>query len=99
MTPAAAPPVFSVGLLCIYKQYKADTETIADWLKATAVKHGYKSEGQDGWTIRTCDFVPSELTRPSVAVFSGWMSYHRIRDRQTAMDSSVHGIVLGNLLR
>lgn len=68
MTPAAAqpaaPPAFSLGLLCIYKQYKADTETIADWLKTTAIKHGYKSDGQDGWTIRTSDFVPSEFIHP-----------------------------------
>jgi hypothetical protein len=64
MTPAATPASFSLGLLCTYKQYKADTETIAGWLKATAVKHGYKFDGQNGWTIRTSDFVPSEFSRP-----------------------------------
>ncbi|POS71148.1 hypothetical protein DHEL01_v210456 [Diaporthe helianthi] len=58
MTSTAAPSPLSLGLLSIYKQYKADTETIAGWLKATAVKHGYKLESQDGWTIRTSDFVP-----------------------------------------
>lgn len=61
MTPAATPAPLSLGLLCIYKQYKSDTETIASWLKANAVKHGYKFVGQDGWTIRTSDFIPSEF--------------------------------------
>lgn len=58
MPPTPEQP--SLGLLCTYKQYKADTETIAGWLKANAVKHGYKFDGQDGTSIRTSDFVPSE---------------------------------------
>lgn len=59
-TATSSQPPLSLGLLCIYKQYKADTETIAGWLKANAVKHGYKFDGQDGTAIRTSDFVPSE---------------------------------------
>ncbi|KAJ0117351.1 hypothetical protein J7T55_003765 [Diaporthe amygdali] len=57
-TATSSQPPLSLGLLCIYKQYKADTETIAGWLKANAVKHGYKFDGQDGTAIRTSDFVP-----------------------------------------
>lgn len=64
MTPAPTPAPLSVGLLCVYKQYKADTETIAIWLKTNAVKHGYKFDGQDGIIIRTSDFIPSELLQP-----------------------------------
>lgn len=63
MAPAPTPAPFSLGLLCAYRQYKADTETIAAWLKANAVKHGYKFDGQDGTTIRTSDFIPSECLR------------------------------------
>lgn len=64
MAPAPTPAPSSLGLLCIYKQYKADTETIATWLKANAIKHGYKFDGQDGTTIRTSDFIPSKCLRP-----------------------------------
>lgn len=64
MAPAPTPAPLSFGLLCVYKQYKADTETIASWLKTNAVKHGYKFDGQDGTTIRTSDFIPSEFLRP-----------------------------------
>lgn len=64
MTPAPTPAPLSVGLLCVYKQYKADTETIASWLKANAVKHGYKFDGQDGVIIGTSDFIPSEFVCP-----------------------------------
>lgn len=64
MAPAPTPAPLSVGLLCVYKQYKADTETIASWLKANAVKHGYKFDGLDGVIIRTSDFIPSEFIRP-----------------------------------
>ncbi|KKY33510.1 hypothetical protein UCDDA912_g06524 [Diaporthe ampelina] len=58
MAPAPTPAPFSLGLLCAYRQYKADTETIAAWLKANAIKHGYKFDGQDGTTICTSDFIP-----------------------------------------
>lgn len=64
MTPVPTPAPLSVGLLCVYKQYKTDTETIASWLKTNAVKHGYKFDGQDGVIIRTSDFIPSEFIRP-----------------------------------
>ncbi|KAL1855251.1 hypothetical protein Daus18300_011157 [Diaporthe australafricana] len=52
------PESRSLGLLSTYKQYKADTEIIAGWLKANAVKHGYKFDRRDGTSIRTSDFVP-----------------------------------------
>lgn len=71
MAPAPAPAPFSVGLLCAYRQYKTDTETIASWLKTTAVKHGYKFDGQDGTTIRTSDFIPSKFLRPVRPLSSG----------------------------
>ncbi|KAI3395818.1 hypothetical protein diail_831 [Diaporthe ilicicola] len=59
MPPPPTDPIsLKLGLLCTYKQYKADTETIAGWLKANAVKHGYKFDRKDGISIRTSDFVP-----------------------------------------
>lgn len=64
MAPAPSPAPLSDGLLGIYKQYKADTDTIAAWLKSNAIKHGYKFDGQDGTTIRTSDFIPSQFLGP-----------------------------------